>query len=148
MAGNFAMRDHQRAQGRAYTPPMSQGWGVLGFSRFPNEASLPGASATAAQDVRHPVGSNQINQIYPTNWQWLQLRQYQCLVSRRYNIADSATKLAEQKHPFYQLATKNTGTGLGQGKLKNLNVNAQSNFTNLLARATSFGRYPNQVPVQ
>lgn len=148
MAGVFnADPRHNRNAARAYTPPMSQGWKPLGFITYPARGALPAASSTGSQDIRVPVGSQQINQVAPTNWQGIQLRQFQCLLSRRWNIAYSASILAEQKLPYLQLANNKTGTGLGAGKLKSLNVNAPSNFNNLLAKATSYGRYQNRVPV-
>lgn len=151
MAGAYGTNSGAaKARARAYTPPMSQGWVPLGFTTLKARASLPAQAAVGDQDVRtpNPIPASQINQVTPTNFQGIQLRQYQCLLSRRWNIATSATFMAEQKQQYYQLATNKTGTGLGQGKLKNLNVNASTNFTNLLARATSFGRFQNKVPVQ
>jgi hypothetical protein len=144
MAGATVARS--KAALRAYTPPASQGWGPLGFSTYRAEASLPGASATGSQDIRHPVGSQEINTVRPGNWQWVQLRQYQSLLSRGYNITTSATFLAEQKVPYLQLATNKTGTGLGLGKLKNMNVNQPGTVSNLLAKATAYGRFQNRIP--
>jgi hypothetical protein len=44
------------------------------------------------------------------------------------------------------LATNKTGTGLGMGKLKNLNVKAEGTLSNLLAKATAYGRLSGRIP--
>lgn len=137
MAGSPAQRN--------YRAPMAQGWGVLGFSPETAKASLPGQGSIGDQDIRKPVGSNQINQVRPTNFQGLQLRHYLPLLSQRFNIAHSASILAEQKTPMVQLQTNKPQGGMGIGKLKNLNVNAQPRYNNLLAKATAFGRFSSQV---
>jgi hypothetical protein len=137
----------RRQAARAYTPSMSEGWKPLGFTTMTAGASLPGASATGRQDIRNPVLSNRIFTVGPGNWQGAQLRQYQSLLSRTYNISYASGILAEFKPAQVQLAGKNGGiTGLGLGKLKNLNVKATPKPNNLLALATSFGRASNKIP--
>ena len=138
MAGNAASR--------AYVSPASKNWVLLGFKTEVNRASLDGASAVADQDIRVPVASNQINTLAAMNWQGLQLRQYQSLLSRTWNITHRATIIAEYRPPQVNLASKISGlTGMGIGKLKSTNVNAPTVPSNLLARATSFGRVSAQV---
>ena len=127
--------------GRAYRPSMSQGWAPLGFREVTQRATQ------GQKDLRVPAVSNQLNSLAAMGWQGLQLRHYLPLLSQRFNITDASTKLAEQKHQLLQLSNKNTGTGLGSGRLKALNTSAPTNPTNLLAKATRYGRFPNKVMV-
>lgn len=134
MAGQHSGAPH-------YTPTASQDWRPLGFREFRVRATQ------GQEDYRVPVKSNQFPAAAPATFAGLQLRQPLSLLSQRYNISFAASVGAPYQPQVVQLATNNTGTGLGLGKLKNLNVNKKPAPTNLLARATRFGRYANRIPV-
>lgn len=135
MAGNHAV-----SNSRGITPAASQGWGLLGFNEFNTRITQ------GKQDVRTPVVSNQIFRPMAANVAGTQLRQPLSLLSQRFNISFASHTGQQYQPQVIQLATNKTGTGLGIGKLKNLNVNAPSNFQNLLARATAYGKLSNRIP--
>lgn len=126
--------------GRSYTPDASKGWHELGF----NEYSI---RATQGQkDLRTPVISNQIPRVPITTYAGTQLRQPLSLLSQKFNVSFSQHTGQVYQPEAVMLATNKTGTGLGIGKLKNLDVNAKSSFSNLLSRATATGRMANRIP--
>jgi hypothetical protein len=136
MAGNHAV-----ATSRGVTPDASKDWGLLGFAAFDTRITQ------GFQDVRVPVASNQIFAPTQGTYPGLQLRQPLSQLSQRYNVSFASHTGQVFQPPALMLATNNTGTGLGLGKLKNLDVNAKSTFSNLLAKATSYGRLSKQIPV-
>lgn len=138
MAGQH---QHVPTNGREYIPDASKNWKLIGFQEFNTRITQ------GHQDVRVPIVSDRLPQVPITTFAGMQLRQPLSLLSQKFNV-----KFAEHTGQVYQpqatqLATNKVSTGLGLGKLKNLNVQARPNFQNLLARATSFGRLSAQIPV-
>lgn len=128
---------------RSYTPDMSQGWRRIGFRQFSVR------NTEGLQDEYVPtVVSNQKAPSYPGTYAGLQLRQPLSLLSQRFNITFASHTGAPYQPEAIMLSRGNSSAGLGLGKLKNLNVNAASSFSNLIARATSFGKYANRIPAQ
>lgn len=125
---------------RSYTPSTSKGWRPLGFAEF------PARSTQGFEDIRVPVISDRFPRVFGNNVQGLQLRTYVPLISTSYNIAFASHTGQVFQPPAAMLATNKTGTGLGMGKLKNLNVKAEGTLSNLLAKATFYGRLSNRIP--
>jgi hypothetical protein len=125
---------------RTYTPAASRNWRLLGFAEYPTR------STQGQQDIRVPVISDRFPRAYGGNVQGIQLRTYVPLISTGYNIAFASHTGQEYQPPAAMLATNKTGTGLGIGKLKNLNVKAEGTLSNLLAKATSYGRLSGRIP--
>jgi len=134
---------------RAYTPDMSKGWQQLGFGHLTAQSSFS-QNPIGRQDIRIPLlPGNQINTVRPNNFQGLQLRQYQCLLSRGYNIHYLNTYNVEGKAQQLKLRTNAPRNEYGPAILQgspNRSVKALPSPSNLLARATAFARLSNRVP--